>query len=115
MHHLPNPPRTEGFIDPEAVIHALRQWFWALAETEFDFTDPPRWTHDDNRQAQSYKFHLLHVKDKQGRPCVSTISLARGVTPAQIEEKIARLAHIDPLCAKALAVLTAQKLVRGSQ
>ncbi len=40
MRHLPNPPRTEGFSDPEAVIEYMRRWFWALAETDFDFTDP---------------------------------------------------------------------------
>lgn len=97
MRHLPNPPRTGGFSDPEAVIDAMRRWFWALAETEFDFSDPPRWTHDDNRQAQTYGFAIVAVPEVKG-------ALRYAVVPPPI----------DPLCAKALGVLTHQKLAGGA-
>ena len=37
-------------------------------------------------------------------------SLKRGVTPAQIMQEIVSLAPIHPVCARAVIVLTAQKL-----
>lgn len=114
MRHLPNPPRTEGFSDPEAVINAMRRWFWALAETDFDFSDPPRWTHDDNRQAQTYGFMLLAVSGTNGALRYAVVPLTRHAKAQDVEHKIAKLAPIDPLCAKTLGILTAQKLAGGA-
>lgn len=113
MRHLPNPPRTEGFSDPEAVIDAYRRWFWALADYDFDYVDPPRWTHDDNRQAQTYGFCIYVAPDKTGGLTYALVSLSRYVSEATIEAKLVKLAPLDPLCAKALAVLSAEKLRNG--
>lgn len=115
MRVLPNPPRTEGFTDPEAVVNALREWFWALAELNVDFTDPPRWTHDDNRQAMPYGFAIVAVpltgsNGRKGTRIV-LLSLNREVDVKAIEDRIVKLAPIDPLCAKALATLTTSKLL----
>lgn len=114
MRHLPNPPRTEGFSDPEAVIEAMRRWFWALAQNDFDFSDPPRWTHDDNRQAQTYGFAIVAVPGAKDALCYAVVSLTCHTKVQDIEHKIAKLAPIDPLCAKALGIITAQKLAGGA-
>lgn len=114
MRHLPNPPRTEGFSDPEAVINAYRRWFWMLADYDFDYVDPPRWTHDDNRQAQTYGFAILAVPGLTGGLRYTVVSLTRHTKVQDVEHKIVKLAPIDPLCAKALGVLTAQKLAGGA-
>ena len=114
MHHLPNPPRTEGFPDPEAVIKSMRRWFWALAETDFDFSDPPRWTYDDNRQAQTYGFAILAVSGVKDGFRYAIVPLTRHTKVQDVEHKIVKLAPIDPLCAKALGILTAQKLAGGA-
>lgn len=114
MHLLPNPPRTEGFSDPEAVIDAMRRWFWALAQSDFDFSDPPRWTHDDNRQAQTYGFMILAVPEVKGALRYAVVPLTRHTKAQDVEHKIVKLAPIDPLCAKALGILTAQKLAGGA-
>ena len=115
MRTLPNPPRTEVFDDPEAVIRAMRRWFWAIAERDYSFDDPPRWTHDDNREAQDYGFNILFVEDpRRGTTHHALVPLVKGETSASIRAKIAKLAPIDPLCAKALAILTSLKL-RGHE
>lgn len=115
MRVLPNPPRTGGFADPEAVVNALREWFWALADLNVDFVDPPRWTHDDNRQAMTYGFAIAAVPltgDKgRGTTRMVLLSLSREADMKSIEDKIVKLAPIDPLCAKALAALTTSKLL----
>ena len=114
MRRLPNPPRTEGFSDPEAVINAMRRWFWALAAYDFDFTDPYRWTRDDNRQAQTYHFQIVAVRGPTGEMRSVLIPLRQGFSVSDIEARIVRLAPYDPLCAKALGVITANKL-KGSK
>lgn len=115
MRVLPNPPRTGGFADPEAVVNALREWFWALAELNVDFTDPPRWTHDDNQQAMTYGFAIYAVPfiGSNGRMAtrMALLSLNREVDVQSIEDNIKKLAPIDPLCAKALAALATTKLL----
>jgi hypothetical protein len=115
MRVLPNPPRTGGFSDPEAVVNALREWFWALADLNVDFVDPPRWTHDDNRQAMTYGFAIVAVPlaGSNGRKVTRMVlmSLKREVDLQSVEDRIKKLAPIDPLCAKALAALTASKLI----
>lgn len=114
MRHLPNPPRTEGFSDPEAVTDAMRRWFWALAQNDIDFSDPPHWTHDDNRQAQTYGFAIVAVPGVKGELRHAVVSLTRRTSVKDVEHMIVKLAPIDPLCAKALGVLTAQKLAGGA-
>lgn len=110
MRFLPSPPRTEGFVDPEAVTAAMRRWFWALAATDYDFTDPPRWTHDDNRMALDYGFQIIVVPDKTGAISYHVIPTTRGLSEETITERVAKLAPLDPLCAKAVAVMAANKL-----
>lgn len=115
MRALPNPPRDAGFADPEAVVDAMRRWLWALADLGVDFTDPPRWTHDDNRNAQTYGFAILAVADLASKQLVyKLLSLDRSVTNEQIEKRLVALAPLDPLCAKAVGILTGAKL-RGNK
>jgi len=105
---MPKPPRTEALAHEEAVA-ALQRWLWACVAVGWDPINPAsgRWSHDDNVEAMQ---HGWMIAQPPGSEYLDLFSLRRGVTPAQIMQKIASLAPIHPLCARAVTVLAAQKM-----
>lgn len=65
----------------------------------------PRWTHDDNMDAQPLGWMILQLPS--GR--LDLISLNPAAKPKEIFEAITQLSLINPLCAKAISVLAADK------
>ena len=93
----------------EATAEALQKWLWqCIAGGWKPLSDGDiRWTHDDNMAVQ-------HLGWMIAKPPLSEhfdlFSLLVGVSSASIMTKIVDAAPIDPLCAKAVSLLAAQRL-----
>lgn len=111
MRIMPNPPRTEG-LDHEKAVDALQKWLWACLAAGWEPTNPSggeRWSHDDNMTAMSRGWM---ISQPPGSPFLDLFSLYKnGKSPYELMQDIARMAFIDPLCAKAVIALTGQKLL----
>ena len=105
MRTMPNPPRTEH----EAAVAALQKWLWACVAAGWDPTTPAsgRWSHDDNIEAMQLGWM---ISQPPGSEHLDLFSLKQGIKPAQLMQQIAELAPINPICARAVVALSAQKL-----
>ena len=108
MRTLPNPPRTEG-SEHEVAVVALQKWLWACVAAGWDPTNPASggWSHDDNLDAMQLGWM---ISQPPGSGHLDLFSLRKGFSPAQLMQQIVSLAHINPVCARAVVVLSAQKL-----
>lgn len=113
MSSVPNPPRTQG-VDHETSHIALQKWIWSAVAGGWSptggFTDQ-RWTHDDNMAAQPLGFMITKPP---GSKFYELYSITRSSVLREnanwLMKQLIEAASIDPLCAKAVGVLTAQKL-----
>lgn len=105
MRTMPDPPRT----DHEAAVAALQKWLWACVAAGWDPTTPAsgRWSHDDNIEAMQLGWM---ISQPPGSEHLDLFSLKQGIKPAQLMQQIAGLAPINPVCARAVVALSAQKL-----
>lgn len=108
MRTMPNSPRTEG-LDHEVAVAALQKWLWTCVAAGWDPTNPAsgRWSHDDNMEAMQLGWM---ISQPPGSEHLDLFSLKQGIKPAQLMQQIAELAPINPICARAVVALSAQKL-----
>ena len=92
-----------------ASAEALQRWLWrCLAAGWNPLGDhDPRWTHDDNMAVQHLGWMIATPPQSQH---FDLFSLRQGVHVPSIMAKIVSAAPIDPLCAKAVALLGSQRL-----
>lgn len=97
-----------GRLSEQDVI-AIQLWLWHLAEQGWKpfETDIERWSHEDNQAATKLGWMIVELPNQAGR--LDLFSLKPGRTPKQIMETIVAAAPLDPLCARAVAVLTQQR------
>lgn len=105
MRTMPDPPRT----DHEAAVAALQKWLWACVAAGWDpmSASGGRWSHDDNMEAMQLGWM---ISQPPGSEHLDLFSLKQGIKPAQLMQQIAGLAPINPVCARAVVALSAQKL-----
>lgn len=108
MRSMPNPPRTEG-LTHEVAVDALQKWLWQAVAAGWDPSNPDsgHWSHDDNLKAMQLGWMISQAPNSE---YVDLFSLKQGVKAHDVMKAIVRAATIDPVCAKAVTVLTAQKL-----
>ena len=105
---IPKPP-VEG---PNHVVNAeaLQRWLWQCVAAGLDPTGgvDHRWTHDDNMAVQ----HLgWMIAMPPGSGHFDLFSLRPNVRASVIMNAIIAAAPIDPLCAKAVALLGKQRVL----
>lgn len=109
---LPNPPYIDR-LEVAAATAALQKWLWTCLAAGWDPTDPATtstsWSHDDNMEA-SRRGWMIAQPPGNNIQHVDLFSLKRGTFAHSIMEQIIKGASVDPLCAKAVTVLSAQKL-----
>ena len=113
MRAMPDIPRTES-PNHEASVAALQKWLWVWIEVGWDpmSASGGRWSHEDNLIATQLGWMISQPPDSK---YLDLFSLKKGVTPAQIMRQIVAMAPICPLCAQAVAILSAQKLKYPNQ
>lgn len=91
----------------------IQKWLWACASNGYTSplanTDPTRWSHDDNTAATQLGWMIAES------PTTKTLdlySLRQHVHPREVMQQIIALAPLDPLAARALTVLTAERMKR---
>ena len=108
MHRLPRSSGGQGSDDYSVNADALQKWLWNLAATGWTPTgDNLRWSHDDNMAVQHLGWMIVNVP---GSPYLDLFTLRPGATPQGVMKTIANAATLDPMCAKAVAVLGGQRL-----
>lgn len=103
---FPKPPPPGAH---EASADALQRWLWqclAAGWNPLGGTDPV-WSHDDNMAVQHLGWMIAKPPNS---PFYELFSLHSHVHPSSIMKKIVSAAPIDPICAKAVAILGAQRL-----
>lgn len=110
MRPMPKPPREAEYRDHQIAVNALQRWIWACVEAGWstgagEFRD--RWT-DEDRQA-SLQLGWM-IAQAPGVPYLDLFSLKVGVRPSEIMETILAAVGTMPVCDKAAAVLTAERL-----
>lgn len=107
MYSLPN---TDRGPSDEEVTRALQLWLWVQVGSgwrPFAGIDAAVWSAEDSEQSMGLGWMIAQPPEC---PWVDLYSLSRSVPAWKVMEQIRESASIIPLCAKALAVLTAQKL-----
>lgn len=116
MSQLPRIARPSILKPPvEAPDHAvsaeaLQKWLWQCVAAGWDPTGgvDTHWSHDDNMAVQ----HLgWMIAMPPGSAYFDLFSLRSGVRASEIMKKIIDAAPIDPLCAKAVALLGKQRVL----
>jgi len=111
MRTLSDSSRTEDGPSDETLSY-LQQYLWHHARRGWGPMRPstPHWSYDDNTESQRLGFIIAESPSIKGK--LEVIGFGRHArTPSKdIIATIARMSSIDPLCAKAIRVLTAQKL-----
>ena len=110
MRPLSDTSRTASFNEDEALAE-LQLYLWERAKRGWNPMHPnsPHWSFDDNTQSQALGWIIAQSPGTDGG-ALELIGLDRHQSREQLFETISRMANIDPICAKALRVLTAQKL-----
>lgn len=95
-------------LEHELAADALQRWLWGCIAAGWDPTlkDNPQWSHDDNIEAQSLGWMIAQPP---GSKHLDLFSLRR-LSPYQTMQHIVSMAPVSPLCAKAVMVLSAQRL-----
>lgn len=106
MRGMPDPPRASKH---EVSAEALQSWIWNCVAAGWDPSQlsVERWSHDDNQMAMQ---HGWMISQPPNSAHVDLFSLRTNTTPAQVMTLLVKLAPIDPLAARAVAMLTAQRL-----
>ena len=116
MSQLPRIARPSILKPPvEAPDHAvsaeaLQKWLWQCVAAGWDPTGgvDTHWSHDDNMSVQ----HLgWMIAMPPGSAYFDLFSLRSGVRASEIMKKIIDAASVDPLCAKAVALLGKQRVL----
>lgn len=99
----------DEFGEHAADVERLQRWLWAAVKSGWSPTAPKnsRWSHDDNMAAQPLGWMIVTPPNST---FLALMSLKPRVTAQELYKNIAEMAPIHPLCAKAFAVLTAQRL-----
>lgn len=104
---------NDRFRSPEnahaASVEALQRWLWNCAAAGWTLTGdaPGTWSHDDNMAVQ----HLgWMIAKPPGSPLYDLFSLTRA-SPAACMKVLLSAAATDPYCAKAVVLLTQQRLL----
>ncbi len=107
----PSTPKLPIEATDHAVnAEALQRWLWQCAAAGWDPTKgvDNHWSHDDNMAAQ----HLgWMIAMPPGSKYFDLFSLCSGVRASAIMKTIIDAASVDPLCAKAVAVLGKQRVL----
>lgn len=93
-----------------ASAEALQRWLWQRVAAGWNPSggDSSRWSHDDNMKVQ----HLgWMIASPPGSPHFDLFSLRPGTKASVLMRSIVNSAQIDPICAKAVAVLGAQRVL----
>ena len=108
MRVMPIPPGTTK-ADHEEVSHALQRWLWSCLAAGWNPAQPEShvWSHDENQQAMSLGWM---ISQPPGSQHVDLFSLRPAIPACEIMDTLIRAAPVDPLAARAVAVLTAQRL-----
>lgn len=109
MHNLPKSQGT-AVENHEVAVKALQAWIWACVAQGWDITKPndTRWTHEDNMAAAQLGWMIANPPHS---PYLDLFCITRdGMKPHEMMKRIIRSAPIDPLCAKAVMVLSALRL-----
>lgn len=97
-----------GALSHEVAAEALQRWLWSCVAAGWDpsLRENPRWTHEDNNEAQKLGWMIAQPP---GSGHLDLFSLGR-LSPADLMRHIVSMAPHLPLCAKAVMVLSAQRL-----
>ena len=101
------PPSTHT---PKPPIEALQKWLWQCVAAGWDPTGgvDSHWSHDDNMAVQ----HLgWMIAMPPGSGHFDLFSLRPGVRASSVMKTIIDAASVDPLCAKAVALLGKQRVL----
>ena len=93
-----------------ASAEALQKWLWQCVKAGWDPTGgvDSHWSHDDNMAAQ----HLgWMIAMPPGSGHFDLFSLRPGVRASTVMKTIIDAASVDPLCAKAVALLGKQRVL----
>lgn len=100
----------------EAALHRriaererIQLWLWQHARDGW-VPIPQRWTHEDNEEAQKLGWMIIELPSKG-----ADLFSLDGRPPSEIMSSITAMAHLIPVCAKALGILTAQKLAHPDE
>ena len=96
--------------DHAVSAEALQKWLWQCVAAGWDPTGgvDTHWSHDDNMFVQ----HLgWMIAMPPGSAYFDLFSLRSGVRASEIMKKIIDAASVDPLCAKAVALLGKQRVL----
>lgn len=110
MSAMPKPPRTDG-EDHEKAAVALQRWIWSGLAAGWNPAASGeasgRWTLEDNQEAMPRGWMISNPPNSEH---LDLFSLRRGQSANDIMKTLIKGAPVDPLCAKAVAVLSAQRL-----
>ena len=106
--HTPKPPIEAP--DHAVNAEALQKWLWQCVAAGWNPIEgfDGRWTHDDNMAVQHLGWMIAMSPNSQH---FDLFSLIPGVRAASIMKTIIKAASVDPLCAKAVALLGKQRLL----
>lgn len=95
-------------LSHELAAEALQRWLWSCVAAGWDpsLRENPRWTHEDNNEAQKLGWMIVQPP---GSGYLDLFSVGR-LSPADLMRRIVSMAPLSPLCAKAVMVLSAQRL-----
>ena len=104
---LPKPPTDSGAH--HASAEALQKWLWQCTAAGWDplGSNSGIWTHDDNMAVQ----HLGWMIVKPPGSDYHELFVLRQGHPSHMMKRIIDAAPIDPLCAKAVALLGKQRVL----
>lgn len=94
----------------------MQKYVWTMLEQGFSTAPNPRWTHEDNQMALRLGWCLAanpygnSTKTDPKSALLDIISYSHA-TPHEVFLRIQQGAELDPLLAKALSILTAQRLL----
>ncbi len=92
------------------TAEALQKWLWQCAAVGWDPTGGVggNWTHDDNMAVQHLGWMIVVPP---GSAHFDLFSLRPGIGPKATMKQIVDAAPFDPYCAKAVALLSKQRLL----
>lgn len=84
----------------------IQKYIWHVATLGWNPLHADRWSHEDNQAMQPYG--ILMYADPNGK--YQLYSLRERVSERELIDRITRLAPICPYCAKAVVLLSIQRL-----
>lgn len=121
--YMPLPPHqrstTRPVITPEGInranlhaqgVDALQRWIWQCVVAGWDPMGDPGdfWSHDDNLAVQHLRWALIRTPHSE---LYDLVCLDWGLSPSQTYKAIVRMAPVDNYCAKAVSILSKQRLM----